>query len=82
MTHQITKRFMEFLIITSLINVVYFSVMIPWMFFIVGVEGEKFNTWLWQGFIIDLALGYPAGKLLLHFKDKIHSFCRLGVIDG
>ena len=82
MTHQIVKRFTEFLIITSLINVVYFTVMIPWIIFMVGIEGEQFNTWLWQGFVIDLALGYPAGKLLLHFKGKIHSFCKLGVIDG
>ena len=50
---------------------------IPWMIFVIGVQGEQFNNWLWQGFIIDLALGYPAGKLLLYFKDKIHSLCRL-----
>ena len=46
-------------------------------FFVIGMQGEQFKTWLWQGFIIDLALGYPAGKLLLYFKDKIHSLCRL-----
>ena len=74
---QIGKRLIEFLIITSLLNAVYFTVMIPWIILVVGIEGEQFKTWLWQGFIIDLALGYPAGKLLLHFKDKIHSLCRL-----
>ena len=74
---QIVKRLIEFLIITSLLNAVYFTVMIPWIILVVGIEGEQFKTWLWQGFIIDLALGYPAGKLLLHFKDKIHSLCRL-----
>ena len=78
---QIGKRLIEFLIITSLLNAVYFTVMIPWIILVVGIEGEQFKTWLWQGFIIDLALGYPAGKLLLHFKDKIHSFCKLGGID-
>ena len=77
---QIGKRLIEFLIITSLLNAVYFTVMIPWIILVVGIEGEQFKTWLWQGFIIDLALGYPAGKLLLHFKDKIHSFCKLGVV--
>ena len=79
---QIGKRLVEFLIITSLLNAVYFTVMIPWIILVVGIEGEQFKTWLWQGFIIDLALGYPAGKLLLHFKDKIHSLCKLGGIDG
>ena len=79
---QIGKRLIEFLIITSLLNAVYFTVMIPWIILVVGIEGEQFKTWLWQGFIIDLALGYPAGKLLLHFKDKIHSLCKLGGIDG
>ena len=78
---QIGKRLVEFLIITSLLNAVYFTVMIPWIILVVGIEGEQFKTWLWQGFIIDLALGYPAGKLLLHFKDKIHSLCKLGGID-
>ena len=77
MTHRIVKRFIEFLIITSLINTVYFIVIIPWMIFVIGIQGEQFNNWLWQGFIIDLALGYPAGKLVLHFKDKIHALCRL-----
>ena len=79
---QIGKRLIEFLIITSLLNAVYFTVMIPWIILVVGIEGEQFKTWLWQGFIIDLALGYPAGKLLLHFKDKIHSLCKLGGING
>ena len=78
---QIGKRLIEFLIITSLLNAVYFTVMIPWIILVVGIEGEQFKTWLWQGFIIDLALGYPAGKLLLHFKDRIHSLCKLGGID-
>ena len=77
MTHQIVKRLTEFLLITSLINMVYFIVIIPWAIFIIGMEGEQFKTWLWQGFIIDLALGYPAGKLLLYFKSRIHSLCRL-----
>ena len=77
MTHKIVKRLTEFLLITSLINAVYFAVIIPWMIFVIGVQGEQFNNWLWQGFIIDLALGYPAGKLLLYFKDKIHTLCRL-----
>ena len=80
MTHQIVKRLTVFLIITSLINVVYFVVIIPWAILIIGMEGEQFKTWLWQGFIIDLALGYPAGKLLLYFKSRIHSFCRLDEI--
>ena len=79
---QIGKRLVEFLIITSLLNAVYFTVMIPWIILVVGIEGEQFKTWLWQGFIIDLALGYPAGKLLLHFKDRIHSLCKLGGING
>ena len=77
MTHQIVKRLTEFLIITSLINAVYFLVLVPWAFFVIGIQGEQFYNWLWQGFIIDLALGYPAGKLLLYFKDKIHTICRL-----
>ena len=80
MTHQIVKRLTEFLLITSLINMVYFIVIIPWAILIIGMEGEQFKTWLWQGFIIDLALGYPAGKLLLYFKDKIHTLCRLDEI--
>ena len=79
---QIGKRLIEFLIITSLLNAVYFTVMIPWIILVVGIEGEQFKTWLWQGFIIDLALGYPAGMLLLHFKDRIHSLCKLGGING
>jgi len=77
MTHQIVKRLTEFLLITSLINAVYFLVLVPWAFFVIGMQGEQFKMWLWQGFLIDLALGYPAGKLLLHFKDKIHSLCCL-----
>ena len=77
MTHQIVKRLTEFLLITSLLNAVYFLVLVPWAFFVIGMQGEQFKTWLWQGFIIDLALGYPAGKLLLYFKDRIHSLCRL-----
>ena len=77
MTHQIVKRLTEFLLITSVLNLVYFLVLVPWAFFVIGMHGEQFKTWLWQGFIIDLALGYPACKLLLYFKDKIHSLCRL-----
>jgi len=77
MTHQIVKRLTEFLLITSLLNLVYFLVLVPWAFFVIGMQGEQFKTWLWQGFIIDLVLGYPAGKLLLYFKDRIHSLCRL-----
>ena len=77
MTHQIVKRLTEFLLITSVLNLVYFLVLVPWAFYVIGIKGEQFYNWLWQGFIIDLALGYPAGKLLLYFKDKIHSLCRL-----
>ena len=75
--NQIVKRLTEFLLITSMINAVYFAVIIPWMIFVIGVQGAQFNNWLWQGFIIDLALGYPAGKLLLYFKERIHTLCRL-----
>ena len=77
MTHQIVKRLTEFLLITSVLNLVYFLVLVPWAFYVIGMHGEQFKTWLWQGFLIDLALGYPAGKLLLYFKDKIHTICRL-----
>ena len=77
MTHQIVKRLTEFLLITSVLNLVYFLVLVPWAFYVIGMHGEQFKTWLWQGFLIDLALGYPAGKLLLYFKDKIHSLCKL-----
>jgi len=77
MTHQIVKRLTEFLLITSVLNLVYFLVLVPWAFYVIGMHGEQFITWLWQGFLIDLALGYPAGKLLLYFKDKIHTICRL-----
>ena len=77
MTNQIVKRLTEFLLITSVLNLVYFLVLVPWAFYVIGMHGEQFKTWLWQGFLIDLALGYPAGKLLLYFKDKIHTICRL-----
>jgi len=72
---KVTRRLTEYAIITGLMNVVYLNVSIPWMLLVIQITEEQFWTWLWQGFLIDLACAYPAGKLLIWFAPKIKRLC-------
>lgn len=68
-------RLLEYLIYTAIVTFVYYPVIIPWLFYVGHVPIERIEQYLWQGYIIDLAIAYPAGKLLVKLSPKIQSIC-------
>jgi len=56
----------------------YYPVVIPWLIFIGHMPIEKVEQYLWQGYVIDLFVAYPIGKLLVRLSPSIK---RLSGVD-
>jgi len=52
-------------------------ILTPVFYFSIGLTVDQILAWLWQGFVIDLLVAYPAGKLIIWARSKVS-----GIIDG
>lgn len=65
------NRVLEYIFYTGFMTLAYYPVVIPWLLFIVHVSPGQTLQYLWQGFLIDLMVAYPIGKLLIRLSPTI-----------
>ena len=49
----------------------YYTVTIPFAVFIWEFTEYQFWSYVWQGFLIDLIIAYPIGKMIIFIHGKI-----------
>lgn len=75
------NRALEYIIFCAFMTCIYYPVVIPWMILVIHIPIEKVTQFLWQGFIIDLIVAYPAGKLLIKLAPKIKIITGIDIIS-
>jgi len=69
--HDVVSRVVEYFIITPIFACAYLAVTIPWMLYIIKLDGAQFQEWIWESILIDLIVAYPVAKLVMKIKPKI-----------
>lgn len=68
-------RVLEYAFYTAIMTFAYYPVVIPWLIFVGHMSMENVERYLWQGYLIDLGVAYPIGKLLVRVSPKIKEVC-------
>ena len=68
---------LEYVLIVGISYITYAVILTPVFYFSIGLTVDQILAWLWQGFVIDLLVAYPAGKLIIWARSKIGR-----IIDG
>jgi hypothetical protein len=55
----------------------YLAVTVPWMLFVIKLDGEQFTDFLWQSVLVDLIVAYPVTKLIMKLKPRIEKITSL-----
>jgi hypothetical protein len=55
----------------------YLAVTVPWMLFVIRLDGEQFTDFLWQSVLVDLIVAYPVTKLIMKLKPRIEKVTSL-----
>lgn len=59
------------MIITSIMTIGYYAVTIPFAIFVWEFNEYQFWAYVWQGFLIDLIIAYPIGKMIIYVNSKL-----------
>lgn len=68
---------LEYVLIVGISYTTYAVILTPVFYFSIGLTIDQILAWLWQGFVIDLLVAYPAGKLIIWTRNKVS-----GILDG
>lgn len=68
---KILSRVLEYLIITLIMTMGYYSVTLPFAVFVWEFTEKQFYSYIWQGLLIDLIIAYPIGKLIIWIHPKL-----------
>jgi hypothetical protein len=68
---------LEYILIVGISYTTYAVILTPVFYFSIGLTVDQILAWLWQGFVIDLLVAYPAGKLIIWTRNKVS-----GILDG
>jgi hypothetical protein len=68
---------LEYILIVGISYTTYAVILTPVFYFSIGLTIDQILAWLWQGFVIDLLVAYPAGKLIIWTRNKVS-----GILDG
>ena len=68
------KRLIEYLLIVGISYATYACILAPLFYFSIGLTIDQIIAWLWQGFVVDLFVAYPAGKLIIWARRKLSWF--------
>lgn len=68
---------LEYILIVGISYSTYAVILTPVFYFSIGLTVDQILAWLWQGFVIDLLVAYPAGKLIIWARGKVGR-----IIDG
>lgn len=74
---KLSKRMLEYILIVGISYSIYALVLTPLFYFSIGLTVDQIIAWLWQGFVVDLFVAYPAGKLIIWARNKVSR-----IIDG
>lgn len=74
---KLSKRMLEYILIVGISYTTYAVILTPVFYFSIGLTIDQILAWLWQGFVIDLLVAYPAGKLIIWTRNKVS-----GILDG
>ena len=75
--HDVVSSVFEYFIITPMFATAYLAVTVPWMFFVIKLDGEQFTDFIWQSVLVDLIVAYPVTKLILKLKPRIEKITSL-----
>ena len=75
--HDVVSRVVEYFIITPIFACAYLAGTIPWMVYIIKLDGAQFQEWIWESILIDLIVAYPVAKLVMKIKPKIDKLTSL-----
>ena len=75
--HDVVSKVVEYLIITPIFACAYLAVTIPWMLYVIKLDGTQFQEWIWESILIDLIVAYPVAKLVMKIKPKIDKLTSL-----
>lgn len=67
---KLKARIIEYLLIVAISYGLYSSILTPLFYFSIGLSIDQIISWLWQGFVVDLVIAYPAGKLIIWARNK------------
>ena len=67
---NLKARIVEYLIIVGISYGLYSMILTPLFYFSIGLTFDQILSWLWQGFLVDLVIAYPAGKLIIWSINK------------
>ena len=74
---KLSKRIIEYLLIVGISYCTYALILTPIFYYSIGLTIDQIIAWLWQGFVVDLFVAYPAGKLIIWTRSKVS-----GILDG
>ncbi len=75
--HDVVSSFLEYLIITPIFALGYLTITVPWMLFVIKLDGEQFTDFVWQSVMVDLIVAYPIAKLVIKLKPRIEKITSL-----
>ena len=75
--HDVVSSVLEYFIITPIFATAYLAVTVPWMLFVIKLDGEQFTDFIWQSVLVDLIVAYPVTKLIMKLKPKIEKITSL-----
>ncbi len=67
---KLKARILEYLMIVGISYGLYSIILTPLFYFSIGLTTDQILTWLWQGFLVDLFVAYPTGKLIIYARKK------------
>ncbi len=71
---KLKKRIIEYLLIVGISYGLYSAILTPLFYYSIGLTIDQILSWLWQGFLVDLVIAYPAGKLIIWSINKYRRF--------
>jgi hypothetical protein len=62
------------MIIVGIAYGLYSIILAPLFYFSIGLTVDQILIWLWQGFLVDLFVAYPTGKLIIYTRNKLRKY--------
>ena len=72
---RLAGRIVHYFIVTGIIWGWYAVTLPLWLYYVIGLTWDQIVLWWWQGTIIEMALAYPIGLIMMRVKTPIYNFC-------
>ena len=71
---KLKARILEYLLIVGIAYGLYSMILTPLFYFSIGLSVDQILAWLWQGFLVDLLVAYPTGKLIIWTRNRCKGY--------